>query len=194
MRLEIHCSKISKKRQFFIRWWRIHLQCRRHQFDPWVQKIPWIMEWLPTPVFLPREFHGQRCLAGYSPWGCKVLDTTEWLTLSLFHYGSKVLKILLVHESYKYWRRQWHPTPVFLPGKSIGRRGLVGCSPWGREESDTTEQLHFHFSFSFTGEGNGNPLQYSCLENPRDGSLVACCLWGRACDLAAAAAYNIKPI
>ena len=43
------------------------------------------------------------------------------------------------------WRRQWHPTPVLLPGKSHGRRSLVGCSPWGREESDTTEQLHFHF-------------------------------------------------
>ena len=46
--------------------------------------------------------------------------------------------------------------------------GLVGCSPWGREESDTTEQLHSHFSLSCTGEGNGNPLQCSCLENPRD--------------------------
>ena len=45
----------------------------------------------------------------------------------------------------------------------------MGCSPWGREESDTTEQLHFHFSLSCTGEGNGNPLQCSCLENPRDG-------------------------
>ena len=40
--------------------------------------------------------------------------------------------------------------------------------PWGHEESDMTEQLHFHFSLSCTGEGNGNPLQYSCLENPRD--------------------------
>ena len=54
----------------------------------------------------------------------------------------------------------------------------MGCSPWGREESDTIEQLHFHFSFSCPGEGNGNPLQYSCLENPRDRSLVGCCLWG----------------
>ena len=64
-------------------------------------------------------------------------------------------------------RRQWHPTPVLLPGKSHGQRSLVGCSPWGREESDTTEQLHFHFSLSCV-ERNGNPLQYSCLENPRD--------------------------
>ena len=64
---------------------------------------------------------------------------------------------------------QWHPTPVLLPGKSHGWRSLVGCSPWDREESDTTERLHFHFSLSCIGEGNGNPLQCSCLENPRDG-------------------------
>ena len=49
-----------------------------------------------------------------------------------------------------------------------GRRSLVGCSPWGREESDTTDWLHFHFSLSPIGEGNGNPLHCSCLENPRD--------------------------
>ena len=65
-------------------------------------------------------------------------------------------------------RRQWHPTPVLLPGKSHGQRSLVRYSPWGREESDTTEQLHFHVSLSCIGEGNGNPLQCSCLENPRD--------------------------
>ena len=63
--------------------------------------------------------------------------------------------------------RQWHPTLVLLPGKSHARRSLVGCSPWGREELDTTERLHFHFSVSCIGEGNGNPLQCSCLENPR---------------------------
>ena len=64
-------------------------------------------------------------------------------------------------------RRQWHPTPVLLPGKSHGWRRLVGCSPWDHEESDMTERLHFHFSLSCIGEGNGNPLQCSCLENPR---------------------------
>ena len=66
-------------------------------------------------------------------------------------------------------RRRWHPTPVLLPGKSHGWRSPVGCSPWGRSESDTTERLHFYFSPSCIGEGNGNPLQCSCLENPRDG-------------------------
>ena len=67
------------------------------------------------------------------------------------------------------WRRQWHPTPVLLPGKSHGWRSLEGCSPWGRWGSDRTERLHFHFSLSCIGEGNGNPLLCSCLENPRDG-------------------------
>ena len=53
------------------------------------------------------------------------------------------------------------PTPVLLPGKSHGWRSLVGCSPWGLEESDTTERLPFHFSLSCIREGNGNPLQCS---------------------------------
>ena len=45
------------------------------------------------------------------------------------------------------WRRKWHPTPALLPGKSHGRRSLIGCSPWGPKELDTTERLHFHFHF-----------------------------------------------
>ena len=68
-----------------------------------------------------------------------------------------------------HWRRQWQPTPVLLPGKSHRRRSLVGCSPWGLEQSDMSERFHFHFSRSCIGEGHGNPLQCSCLENPRDG-------------------------
>ena len=61
-----------------------------------------------------------------------------------------------------------HPTPVLLPGKSHGQRSLEDCSPWDRWGSDTTERLHFHFSLSCIRGGNGNPLQCSCLENPRD--------------------------
>ena len=66
------------------------------------------------------------------------------------------------------WRRQWHPTPVLLPGKSHGWRTLAGYSSWGCYKLDTTEWLHFDFSVSCIGEGNGNPLQCSCLENRRD--------------------------
>ena len=61
------------------------------------------------------------------------------------------------------------PHSSTLPGKSHGPRSLVGSSPWGRKESDTTERLHFHISLLCIREGNGNPLQCSCLKNPKDG-------------------------
>ena len=77
-------------------------------------------------------------------------------------------KLLFALYCFLFWRRQWHPTPVLLPGKFHGWRSLEGCSPWGCWGSDMTERLHFHFSFSCIEEGNGNPLQCSCLENPRD--------------------------
>ena len=70
------------------------------------------------------------------------------------------------------------PTPVLLSGKSHGWGSLVGCSPWGCKQSDTTEQLHLHFSLSCIGEGNGNPLQCSCLENPQDGEAWWAAVYG----------------
>ena len=118
-------------------------------------------QWQPTPVLLPGKSHGQRSLVGCSPWGCKESDTTS---LSLF--------------TFMHWRRKWQPTPVFLPGGSQGWRSLVGCHLWGRTESDTTELLHFYFSLSCIGEGNGNPLQYSCLEDPRDGRAWSAAVFG----------------
>ena len=90
------------------------------------------------------------------------LDLSQECKVSLTPQNQLAQHVILIQ------RRQWHPTPVLLPGKSHGWRSLVGCSPWGRQQSDTTEQFHFHFSLSCTGEGNGNPLQCSCLENPRD--------------------------
>ena len=74
-------------------------QCRRHEFDPWVRKIPWRRAWQPTPLFLPGESHGQRSLAGYSPWGHKELDTSEWWTCIYTHKysfglsGAQLLKM-----------------------------------------------------------------------------------------------------
>ena len=60
------------------------LKCRSPRFDPWMGKMPWRKEWLPTLVFLPGEFHGQRShLVGYSPWGHKESDMTEPLTFSV---------------------------------------------------------------------------------------------------------------
>ena len=98
------------------------------------------------------------------------------ISVNLFLMRQLILDIpRLFHQ-----RRQWHPTPVLLPGKSHGRRSLVVYSPWGRWGSDTTERLHFHFSLSCIGEGNGNPLQCSCLENPRDGGAWWAAIYGVA--------------
>ena len=92
------------------------------------------------------------------------MKNTKWTKISISYRG--------------FWRRQWHPTPGLLPGKSHGQRSLVGCSPWGRWEPDRTERLHF--SLSCIGDGNGNPLQCSCLENPRDGGAWWAAVYGVA--------------
>ena len=120
----------------------------------------------PTPVLLPGKSHGQKSLVGCSPWGSQRVGRNWATSLSLF--------------TFMHWRRQWQPTPVLLPGRSHGQRSLVGCSPWGREESEATGRLHFHFSLSCIGEENGNPLQCSCLENPRDGGALWAAVYGVA--------------
>ena len=88
------------------------------------QEDPLKRKWQSTPLFLPGKSHGQRSLAGYSPWACRI--GRDWATNR---------------------RRQWQPTPVLLPGKSHGQRSLLGCSPWGCEESwlsNYTFTFHFH--------------------------------------------------
>ena len=115
----------------------------------------------------PKGVHVARCL------GFLILSVTQDMVHGRLREG---MEIPSVHMR----RRRWHPTPVLLPGKSHGRRSPVGCSPWGSPESDTTERLHFHFSPSCIGEGNGNPLQYSCLENPRDGGAWWAAIYGVA--------------
>ena len=102
------------------------------------------------------------------------------------HQRIDVFELWCWRRLFKLSQRQYQrqderqPTSVLLPGKSHGWRSLVGCSPWGREESDTTEQLHFHFSLSCIGEGTGNPLQCSCLESPRDGGAWWAAVYGVA--------------
>ena len=86
----------------------------------------------------------------------------------------------IYNDSSNHQRRQWQATPILLPRKSHGWRSLVGCSPWGHYESAATERLHFHFSLSCNGEGNGNPLQCSCMENPRDGRAWWAAVYGVA--------------
>ena len=93
-------------------------QCRnrrRHKrrgFDPWVGKIPWRREWLPTPVFLPGESHGWRSLEGYSAWGHKESDTTEWLTL-FYLFCASYQMCIYVNPSLPISSRR--PSPPWCP-------------------------------------------------------------------------------
>ena len=100
---------------------------------------------------------------GTSYWEEIFLQDTQWTIRT--HIASRPNPPSFIYLNF---RRQWHPTPGLLPGKPDGQRSLEGWSPWGHWGLDTTERLHFHFSLSSNEEGNGNPLQYSCLENPRD--------------------------
>ena len=126
-----------------------------------------------TPVFMPGIAHGQSSLVGYSLWGCKESNTTQQLN---HHQHQKTNSLLRLTASVG-WRRKWQPTPVLLPGNSHGRRSLVGSSPWGRKESDTTER----FTFTFVHwRRKWQPLQCSCLENPRDGGAWWAALYGVA--------------
>ena len=96
-------------------WESIHLRCGRPGFDPWVGKIPWRRERLPTPVFWPGEFHGL-----YSPWGGKELDTTErlftsllhWQAVSFYHRATKEAHRSVRHINYSrtvtsFWASLW---------------------------------------------------------------------------------------
>ena len=110
--------------------WRICLQCRRcmrHWFNPWIRKIPWRRAWQATPVFLPGESHGQRCLAGYSPWGHKESDMVEELTLSpsLFQVPDRQLYWLVLLGS-RYVYILCRVTLLFSPTTN----GALCLSPW----------------------------------------------------------------
>ena len=102
-------------------------------------------------------------------------NPVNWYFVACF-----ITDLLMNSKIVKYWRRQWHPTPVLLSGKSMDGGAWLGCSPWGREELDMTEWLPFHFSLSCIGAENGSPLQCSCLENPRDGGAWWAAVYGVA--------------
>ena len=115
--------------------------------SPWIGKIPWRREQLPTPIFWPGEFHGL-----YSPWGHK--ESHNWATFTFMHemrFPGGSICLQCRRPGFDPWvgkiprRREWQPTPVFLPGEFHGQRSLAGYSPWGHKDSDTTEQLTLTF-------------------------------------------------
>ena len=113
-------------------------------------------------------------LAWKIPWAEEPVRLQSMGLLRVGHNGATSISLF----TFMHWRRKWHPTLILSPGKFHRQRSPVGCSPWGREESDTTERINFHFSLSCIGEGNGNPLQCSCLENPRDGGAWWAAVYG----------------
>ena len=191
----------------WLSWQRIHLQCRRPGFDPLVGKMPWRRQRLPTPVFWPGEYWGRKksdmteglSLSGYMPssgisglYGSfihsflRILHTVPHsgcINLHSHQQCSTILqqetrKISNQQHSLTPRRRRWHPSPVLLPGKSHGRRSLAGCSPWGGEESDTTERLPFHFSTFMHWRRKWQPTPVFLPGGSQGrGSLVGCHLW-----------------
>ena len=75
-------------------------QCRRCEFNPWVGKIPWRKKWQPTPVFLPGKSHGQRSLAGYSPWDCRVNSRIHFSSFMCLIYSLKLLTSIFFIKSW----------------------------------------------------------------------------------------------
>ena len=106
------------------------------------------------------------------------VDGTVFIKKKILNSGYIFISLFTCIMSWR--RRQWHPTPVLLPGKSHGWRSLVGCSNGVSKSLTLTERLHFRFSLSCIGEGNGSPLQCSCLENPRDGGAWWAAVYGVA--------------
>ena len=115
--------------------YRICLQCGRPGFDPWVGKIPWRREWQPTPVFLPAEFHGQRSLAGYSPWGRKESDTTKRLILTT------TSTTITITESLQSCPSLCDPMDCSLPGSSIHGIFRATVLEWGELPSPTLTKV-----------------------------------------------------
>ena len=107
------------------------LQCRRPGFLPWVRKIPWIRIWQSTPALLPGKPHGERSLAGYSPWGHKQLDMTEWLTLSL-HFQHSQTPFLHFNNfpCYEIPRRSQKDAVPSFPVKACDPGPIAQTWPW----------------------------------------------------------------
>ena len=138
---------------------------RETMFNPWVGKIPWRREWQPTPVFLIGKSHRWRSLVSPSPWVHKESDTTEWLThrraqagisevwtdvgLERSSVAQTVKNPIAMWETWV-WSLGWADPLVEGMATALhysclenphGQRSLESCTPWGRKESDTTEQL-----------------------------------------------------
>ena len=142
--------------------------CKPVSLWNWMNQLP--IQVLKVCLYVGASVYSRRVPRGFSGRDLK------WVQVMLFSPGV-LAAIKLVGGVALRWRRQWHPTPVLLPGKSHGRRSLVGCSSWGRKESDTTEWLPFHFPA--LGKEMAAHASVLAGESQGWGSLVGCHLWGR---------------
>ena len=173
--------------------YNLHVRCKMTRFSHLKHRLSL------NSMFIYLECVSVMCVT--APWS-KVIETESWFsqnpfsitcrTLTFFKGDCVQLKILVYSGSYKPWFPMW---PVSRMKVDVARRGSkfygrnfllaigpipVLCLTWNSDMMLDVEQPYFNHSskVSCTGEGNGSPLQYSCLENPRDGSLVGCSLWG----------------
>ena len=119
------------------------LQCRRPRFDPWVGKIPWRRKQQPTPVLLPGKSHGLRSLVGYSPWGHKESDVTEWL-----HFFASLLlpcRKILYGLSHQGSSRilEWVACPCSRGASRLRNLTVVSCISGRFFTSWTTRETHW---------------------------------------------------
>ena len=126
-------------------------RCKRDEFDPWARMIFWRKAWQPSPIFLPGESHGQRSPAGYSPWGCKELDTTEALRTHITFLGLLVPVLFMKKFSPSVWSGtednrcpcQRYPSSEWDVGITVGKRTFQRKTvQWKRSEQ--TPQRDFH--------------------------------------------------
>ena len=117
-----------------LRQWSIYLKCRQPGLDPWVGKNPWGGKWQPTPVLLPGKFHGRKSLVGYSPWGCKESDMTEWL-----HFLCFLLR----------WRLELKSI-ILIQGFSLCVRGSICATLWGQMGIDDTSHTEKNGTLEFS--------------------------------------------
>ena len=122
---------------FLVAQQRICLQCRRPGFDPWAGKIPWRSKWQPTPVFPPAESHGQRSLAGYSPWGHKELDTTKWLTHMTLSELNHLFKEPV--SKYSHMLRSRVRTPIYKYGRHNSTCNSIDINQWVKVRKNRKE-------------------------------------------------------
>ena len=156
-----------------------HLQCRRHRrcrLDPWLRKMPWRTAWQSTAVHLSQEFHAHRSLVGYSPWGCKESERTEWISSRLGtqrnrgHCTMQKVQITIKLTRLGNLCQIQKQEVLLLPGCTFSLQPHLSCwkyafalSSGSREEEEQASRNLTGFSLWITRPPHGDPSPDLCL-------------------------------